>query len=154
MPAQDERVVLPPPLPLDIPNRAYLCHRGVDAPLAEALADDFRHVLDCEVIVQKDDGLSLSWPEFREAARQRLAEDCDFLIVLLNRNLSGPVYRRTLSVVENAKYDLPKGWTQVVRIDDCEGLSEEYRDVIDVTSDMTQEQRRAVIEQAQGRPMR
>lgn len=140
---------LPPPLPRDIPNRAYLCHRGVDPSLVTAPADDFRHVLGCEVIIQEGDGLALSWSEFRELARKHLEEGrCDFLIALLNQNFPGPVYRKTLSIVERAKYTLPKSWTEVVRIDDCIGISERC---IDIASDMTAAQRRSAIKQGQGR---
>ena len=150
-----EHVVFPPPLPRDIPNRAYLCHRGVDPVLAEAIAEDFRQVRDCEVIVQEGDGLSLSWPQFRALARKYLAEDCDFLIVLLNEHFPGPVYKQTLSIIEEAEYDLPKGRTEIVRVDDCEGVTDGcFWGVCDVRPEMTQEQRRAAIEQAQGRPIR
>lgn len=120
--------------------------------MVEAIADDFRDVLGCEVIVQEGDGVSLSWPQFRAAARKHLDDGCDFLIVLLNKNFPGPVYRTTLSVIENAEYDLPKGRTEIVRVDDCEGVSDRHRGVCDVTPDMAQDQRRAAIEAAQGRP--
>lgn len=150
-----ERVVLPPPFPRDIPNRAYLCHRGVDPALVEAIAEDFREVLGCEVIVQEGDGLSLSWPQFRAAARKHLEQDCDFLIVLLNENFPGPAYKQTLSMIENAEYSLPKGRTEIVRVDDCEGVTDGYFwGVCDVRLEMTPEHRRAAIEQAQGRPFR
>lgn len=123
--------------------------------LAEAIAEDFRYVRDCEVIVQEGDGLSLSWRDFRALARKHLAEDCDFLIVLLNQHLTGPVYKQTLSIIEKAEYDLPKGRTEIVRVDDCEGVTDGcFWGVCDVRPEMTQEQRRAAIEQAQGRPIR
>lgn len=149
-----ERVVIPPPLPRDLPNRAYLCHRGVDPLLVQAIAEDFQHVLDCDVIVQEGDGLLLSWPQFRALARKHLAEDCDFLIVLLNEHFPGPVYKQTFSIIENAQYQLPKARTEIVRVDDCEGVPDRYRGVCDVTPEMTLEQRRAAIEKAQGRPIR
>lgn len=139
---ESKAVGLPPPLTRDIPFRAYLCHRGVDPVLAEALANDFRHALGCEVIVQKGDGLSVTLREFREQARKHLEEGCDFLIVLLNENFPGSVYRQTLSAVEGGHYELPKGTTEVVRIDGCEATPGRYADV---SSDMTQKQRRDAI---------
>ena len=80
------------------PQDWYLCHRGAEpAVIAEIVAVMATQEQDVEV--QEGDGLSLTFPEFREQVRAAVERKGTRVIVLLNRHFTGPIFRQTLSPI-------------------------------------------------------
>jgi len=117
---------------VDGKERLYLCHRGADAQLVKEIADHFRRQAYYDVIVQEGDGMSMPYQQFRQLVREHLEADCAALIVILNKNFPGQIYRHTLGQIEAAARRAGKRSWLFVRVDDCDSVNSlDYYDLAD-----------------------
>jgi hypothetical protein len=131
------------PLQNETSHQCYLCHRGADPALIQEISAYFRDVERYEVIVQNGSGLSISFPQFRQQVWTQLEAGCD-LIVLLNKNFPGPVFKHTLgSFTERAHRELQKYFSmELIRVEDCAcDRSTIGRSYIDLADAQTAEER-------------
>ncbi len=103
--------------------------------------------------MQEGDGLALPLPEFRRLAWHRLQTDCNYLIVLLGRHFSGPVFRQTFGAIERRlQRERGYGHILVIRVEDCDiGSVDLSADLADITN---AEERRKLLAEVHGRTFR
>jgi hypothetical protein len=94
-----------------------LCHRGADpSVIAEILGTLEEN--DQTILAQERDGLWMSLPEFGEFICDEIGAGHRYLIVLLNRHLTGPMFRQTFDPIRRQI-----GYTTAfykMRIDNCD----------------------------------
>jgi hypothetical protein len=75
-----------------------LCHRGAEPSVITEIVRTLEES-DQTVLVQERDGLWMSLPEFGEFICDETGAGNSYLIILLNRHLTGPMFRQTFGPI-------------------------------------------------------